>query len=414
MRAFSFEPHWPVKPVRNADLYFYLEAIEEYLPNNRVRVKGHGDLLLLGGYSYLGLNNHPDISSAAVQAIAKYGTGTHGVRMLAGSLDLHQDLEYEIARFKDVEKAATFSSGFFANLSAISCLVGRNDAVICDKLNHASIVDGCQLSGAKHIRFRHNDMNHLESCLRATLDVSRRLVIVDAVFSMDGDIINLPEVVFLCRKYGAMLMVDEAHSIGVLGRTGHGIEEHFGLPSDSIDIKMGTLSKTIPSVGGYIAGSENLIDYLKHTARGFIYSGALPPPAAAAALAAFQVIEREPERVQRLHENTAHFARRLHAAGFSFLNSQTAIFPIVCGEDWAAWRLARTCQRSGIYVQAIPHPVVPKGLARLRAAVSAAHTLEDLDECASILASAAKSTSEAGYIDRTHEFHDLPSEQVLD
>jgi 8-amino-7-oxononanoate synthase len=390
MSELDLEPYWPVKPVRDADLYFYLEAIEAYLPGNRVRVAGHGDMLLLGGYSYLGLNGHPAINQAACRAIEKYGTGTHGVRMLAGTLDLHLQLEAKVAAFKGTERAATFSSGYFANVSAIACLVGRHDTVICDKFNHASIVDGCQLSGAKFVRFRHNDMDHLETCLKDPSHPGKRLVIVDAVFSMDGDIIDLPSVSRLCRVYGAALMVDEAHSIGVLGTTGHGIEEHFGLAADAVDIKMGTFSKAIPSVGGYVAGSGKLIEFLNHQARGFIYSGALPPASAASALAALTVIECEPDRLRRLHDNAAYFAARLREAGFSCLNSQTAIFPIMCGDDWRAWRMARSCQRRGVYVQAIPHPVVPKGMARLRAAVSAAHSREDLDFCLSVLRSGAE------------------------
>ncbi len=386
----AFETYWPVGPVREQDLYFYLEAIEEYLPGCRVRVAGHGEMLLLGGYSYLGLNGHPAINAAAMRAIERYGTGTHGVRMLAGTLELHRELEAAVARFKGTEAAATFSSGFFTNVSTIACLVGRNDTVICDKLDHASIVDGCLLSGAKFVRFRHNDMGHLESCLKDTTHPGKRLVIVDAVFSMDGDIINLPEVSRLCRAHGVTLMVDEAHSVGVLGATGHGIEEHFGLSSDAVDIKMGTFSKAIPSVGGYIAGSRKLCDFLYHQARGFIYSGALPPPSAAAAKAALEVIEREPERVRQLHDNSAYFAGRLREAGFSYLNSQTAIFPTICGDDWQAWRLARSCQRRGVYVQAIPHPVVPKGTARLRAAVTAAHSRDDLDFCLSVLRASAE------------------------
>lgn len=385
------ETYWPIKSLREQDLYFYLEQIEAYLPKGRVQVAGHeNSMLLLGGYSYLGLNGHPVINAAAVAAIEKYGTGTHGVRMLAGTLDLHKDLETAVAKFKGTEASATFSSGFFANVSTIACLVGRNDTVICDKLDHASIVDGCRLSGAKCVRFRHNDMSHLEACLKDPAHPGKRLVIVDAVFSMDGDIINLPEVSRLCRQYGATLMVDEAHSIGVLGATGHGIEEHFGLPADTVDIKMGTFSKAIPSAGGYVAGSQKLCDFLYHQARGFIYSAALPPASAAAALAALNVIEQEPERVQQLHNNRAYFSSLLREAGFSSLSSETAIFPIMCGDDWQAWRLARLCQQRGVYVQAIPHPVVPKGFARLRAAVSANHTREDLDFCISVLQAGAK------------------------
>lgn len=385
----ALEPMMLAAEVKKKDLYFYLEQIEAYLPGNRVMVKGYGEMLLLGGYSYLGLNGHADINAAAIRAIEHYGTGTHGVRLLAGTLDLHKALEAKVASFKGTESAATFTSGFLANLSTIAGLLGRFDTVICDKLNHASIVDGCKLSGAKFVRFRHNDMDHLEQCLKDPTHTGQRLVVVDGVFSMDGDIINLPEVSRLCRTYGATLMVDEAHSVGVLGATGHGIEEHFGLPSDAVDIKMGTFSKAIPSIGGYIAGSKKLCEFLHHQARGFIYSGALPPASAAAALEALNVIEREPDRIERLHENTRYFAGRLQRAGFSYLNSQTPIFPIMCGDELQAFRLARACQRRGVYVQAIPSPVVPKGKARLRAAVCAAHSREDLDLCISVLSEAA-------------------------
>ena len=381
----SLETHWPVRELRKENMYFNFHEIQEYLPGSRVRVAGYGEMVLLGGYSYLGLNRHPRIDAAAHAAIDKYGTGAHGVRLLAGTLDLHHRLESRIAAFKSTEAAATFSSGFMANLSTIACLVGRGDTVFCDKLDHASIVDGCRLSGAHSVRFRHNDMDHLQACLKNPAQTGRKLVVVDAVFSMDGDIIDLPQVSWLCRRYGAILMVDEAHSIGVLGATGHGIEEHFGLPADSVDIKMGTLSKAIPSVGGYVAASRKVCDFLKHQARGFIYSGALPPAAAAAAMAAFDVIDEEPERVRRLHDNVAYFAGRLREAGFSFLDSETAVFPIICGDDWQSYRFAKECWERGVYVQPIPHPVVPKGTSRLRAAVTAAHTREDLDLCLSVL-----------------------------
>jgi 7-keto-8-aminopelargonate synthetase-like enzyme len=277
-----------------------------------------------------------------------------------------------------------------ANVSTIVSLMEPGDVVICDKLDHASIVDGCLLSRAKFVRFRHNDMDHLETCLRNPEHHGRKMVIVDAVFSMDGDVINLPDVSRLCRQHGAILMVDEAHSIGVLGRTGHGIEEHFGLPADAVDIKMGTLSKAIPSVGGYVAGSERLCEILSHQARGFIYSAALPPPAVAAANAAIQVIEEEPERVEALQRNIGHFAAGLKSAGFSHLNSASAIFPIICGDDWHGWKLARYCQQQGIYVQSIPHPVVPKGTSRLRASVNSTHTPELLDRCVAIMREGAQ------------------------
>lgn len=385
MNTRNLKTFWPIDDPN----YFYMQAIEEYGADCRVEVSGHGEMLMLGSYSYLGLNGHPKINRAAHDAIIRYGTGTPGVRLLAGTLDLHRQLEARIAAFKRTEDALTFSSGYFANLSTIACLVGRHDTVICDKLDHASIVDGCMLSQARFVRFRHNDMEHLERCLSGPESAGRKLVVVDAVFSMDGDIINLPEVSRLCRQHGAWLMVDEAHSIGVLGRTGRGIEEHFELPPDCIDIKMGTLSKAIPSAGGYIAGTRELCRFVSHESRAFIYSAALPPPAAAAALAAFDVIDEEPERVARLHENVAHFAAQLRTAGIPFLESTTAIFPIICGDDYRAWEMARHCQKRGVYIQAIPHPVVPQGTARLRATVTASHCTADLNFCLSVIREAA-------------------------
>ena len=390
MPTLTPETLWDIDFYKEQGLYFYLEEVEEILPNGRVHVKGRGEMIMLGGYSYLGLIGHPKIDQAAVAAVEKYGTGTYGVRLLAGTLDLHSQLERKLAEFKGTAAAITFSSGYVTNLATISALLRKGDVVICDKLNHASIVDGCLLSQAKFIRFRHNDMEHLEYRLATAEPNARKLVVVDAVFSMDGDVIDLPEVVRLCRQYGAYLMVDEAHSIGVLGKTGHGIEEHFGLPDDAVDIKMGTLSKTIPSAGGYVAGSEQLCSFLKHEARGFIFSAALPPASAAAALAALEVIEEEPERSQRLQRNYFHFSSQLRSAGFDLLHTETAIIPVMCGAMDKALRLAHYCQERGIFVQAIVAPVVPEGQARLRSTVCAAHTLADLDFCAETLIAGAK------------------------
>jgi glycine C-acetyltransferase len=376
---------WDVNHYKEQGLYFYLEATQEMLPNGHVMVENHGDMIMLGGYSYLGLIGHPKINAAAKAAVEEFGTGTYGVRLLAGSLTLHNKLETRIARFKQTDAAVTFSSGYVTNVATVSALLRRGDTVISDKLNHASIVDGCMLSMATHVRFRHNDMDHLERRLREANPDGRKLVVADAVFSMDGDIINLPAVHRLCRKYGAYLMIDEAHSLGVLGETGHGIEEHFGMPSDTIDIKMGTLSKTIPSAGGYVAGNHELINFLKHEGRAFIFSAALPPASAAAALAAFDVIEEEPERITKVQENFTRFAAKLRQAGFDLLFTETAVVPVICGSTEKAGTLARYCRDNGIFVQAVISPVVPEGLARLRACVSAAHTPEDIDYCANTI-----------------------------
>ena len=376
-----------VAETQRAGLYFYLQPLEE-LDGAWVTTGGRR-MLNFASYSYLGLLGHPKIGAAAEEALARYGTGTHGVRLLAGTLPLHGELEGTIARFKGAEAAIVYSSGYVTNLSTVAALVGRNDVVICDKFNHASIVDGCLLSQAKFLRFRHNDMAGLERRLQQVDPDAGKLVVVDAVFSMDGDVINLPEVSRLCREYGAMLMVDEAHSLGVLGETGHGIEEHFGL-KDVVDIRMGTLSKTIPSVGGYIAGSQELITYLKHVARGFFFSAALPPAQAAAAKASFEVIEEEPERVKKLQYNVEFFLRGLKVRGFDTLLSETPIVPVICGEDERAFQMTKLCQQKDIFVLPVVSPAVPAGLARLRANVTAAHSEDDISHALDIFEWAGK------------------------
>lgn len=286
-------------------LYFYNTPVTELRGGARVLVSGR-DMGMYASYSYLGLIGHPRINKAAKDAIDRYGTGTHGVRMLAGTLDLHKELEETIAEFKGAEAAVTYTSGYVTNLTVVSSLVGRGGYVISDKLNHASIVDGCLMSGAKFLRFRHNDMEDLESRLKNIPEGSTKLVIADAVFSMDGDVIDFPKIVELSQKYNAWLMIDEAHSVGVLGKTGRGIEEHFGMEG-TVDIKMGTLSKTIPSVGGYVAGKKDLISFLSHASRAYIFSAALPPAQAAAANESFKVILDEPWRMEKLKANSDQF-----------------------------------------------------------------------------------------------------------
>jgi glycine C-acetyltransferase len=365
-----------VAGLQREDLYFYLQPLEA-LDGPWATIEGRR-LLNFASYSYLGLLGHPEIDKAAKQVVDQYGSGTHGVRILAGTLPLHGTLERTIARFKGTEAAMVYSSGYVTNLATVAALVGRNDVVICDKYNHASIVDGCLLSQADFLRFRHNDMDDLRRRLEQVESEQGCLVVVDAVFSMDGDIIDLPAVSRLCREYDALLMVDEAHSLGVLGQTGRGIEEHFGL-EDAIDIKMGTLSKTIPSVGGYIASSQELITYLKHVARAFVFSAALPPAQVAAAQASFEVMAAEPERVRRLQQNVDLFLEGLKGRGFDTLHSETPIVPIICGPDERAYEMTRLCQEAGVFVLPVVSPAVPVGLARLRANVTAAHSPEDIE-----------------------------------
>lgn len=377
-----------VQRLRDDNMYFYNMPVSELDSSVDVMV-GSRRMLMFASYGYLGLLGHPRINAAAGAALEQYGTGTHGVRLLAGTLDLHHELEQTIAEFTDTESAVTFSSGYVTNLAVISALIGRRDMVLCDKYDHASIVDGCLLSGASLKRFRHNDMDHLEALLRRSRDHRTKLVVVDSVFSMDGDIIDLPRTAEICRQYGARLMVDEAHSIGVLGKTGRGIEEHFGV-HDCVDVKMGTLSKTIPSIGGYIAGCQDLINLLKHTARGFIFSAALPPPQAAAAKAAFDVIRDEPERIKQVQDNAQLFITSLKRMGFNTLQSETAIVPILCKQDQTAFHMVRICQEQGIFVLPVVSPAVPEGLARLRATVTAGHTTAQVEQALAVFEQAGK------------------------
>lgn len=377
-----------VKTLKSEDLYFYNLPITELRGGARVIVNGR-EMGMYASYSYLGLVGHPRINAAAKEAVDRYGTGTHGVRMLAGTLKLHRELEDTIAEFKGAEAALTYSSGYVTNLTVVSTLLSRGDYVISDKLNHASIVDGCLMSGAKFVRFRHNDMEDFEQRLQSVPQGSTKLVIADAVFSMDGDVIDFPRVVEFCRKYNAWLMIDEAHSVGVLGKNGRGIEEHFGMEG-TIDIKMGTLSKTIPSVGGYVAGKKELIEYLRHASRAYIFSAALPPAQAAAAKEAFEVIKAESWRVEKLRENTTQFISGLRARGFNTMQTCTAIVPVLCGEDEQAFEMTREAHHHDVFVLPVVSPAVPPGLARLRATVTAAHEPEDINYAMDIIEQAGK------------------------
>ncbi len=378
-----------VENLKSNHLYFYNQAVSELHGGSRVIVNGR-EMGMYASYSYLGLIGHPRINSAAKAAVDRYGTGTHGVRTLAGTLAIHRELEETIADFKHAEAAITYTSGYATNLTVVSSLVGREDYIISDKLNHASIVDGCLMSGAKFLRFRHNDMDALEEKLRQVPSGSAKLVISDSVFSMDGDIIDFPHMVDLCKKYNAWLMIDEAHSVGVLGKNGRGIEEHFGMEG-VIDIKMGTLSKTIPSVGGYVAGKADVIQYLRHASRAYIFSAALPPAQAAAANEAFKVILDEPWRIEKLRNNTTQFIEGIKGAGFDTLRTETAIVPVICGEDDTAFAMTRYAQERNLFVLPVVSPAVPVGLARLRATITAAHEKEDISQALEVIKQAGKS-----------------------
>ena len=376
------------KMLRENDLYYYNQPVEEIKGGSRVIVNGR-EMGMYASYGYLGLIGHPRINAAAKAAVDKFGTGTNGVRTLAGTLTIHTELEETISEFKHAEAAITYSSGYATNLAVISTLMGRGDYVISDKLNHASIVDGCLMSGAEFRRFRHNDMADLEKRLQQVPDGVAKLVVADAVFSMDGDVIDFPRTVELCKKYKAWLMMDEAHSVGVLGKTGRGIEEHFDL-WDSVDIKMGTLSKTIPSVGGYVAGKKELIQFLRHASRAYIFSAALPPAQAAAANEAFKVILDEPWRIEKVNANAKQFITGLKKAGFNTMLTTTAIVPVLCGTDERAFKLTQACQHKDLFVLPVVSPAVPEGLSRLRATVTAAHEPKEIDYALGVIEKAGR------------------------
>jgi len=375
--------------LKGADRYFYLQATTG--PVNHVAKMADGrEMVMLASYSYLGLIGHPRIDAAAKAAIETHGSGAGGVRLLTGTSDLHEQLETRIASFSKREDACVYSSGYVTNIAIITGLTGPGDLVLMDKLDHASIVDGCLLSGAKWKTYRHNDMAHLEKILAdAKGNYSTILVIADSVFSMDGDVMDLPTTRALCDRYGARLMVDEAHSIGSLGATGHGIEEHFDMVG-SIDLKMGTLSKSIPSIGGYLAGSRDLVDFQRHFSRPFIFSAALPPAQTAAALEAFNVIEDEPWRVQALHRNVDRYIGGLKAQGWDTMQSTTCVIPVLVGDEDLTMDLTRMLFDRMIFVCPIVHPAVPKGTSRLRTCLMATHTDEDIDRALEAFESAGK------------------------
>lgn len=358
------------------------------------RDSAHADLdgrrlLMMSGYSYLGLAGDERVVAAAKAAVDLYGTGNHGVRALAGSIPLHEELEAEVARFANREAAMVFGSGYAANVGTVGGLVGPGDTVFIDKYDHASIVDGCKLSGATVTRFRHNDVDHLDRRLRAADPGGVRLVVVDSVYSMDGDIAPLPELRKVCDEHDALLMVDEAHALGVIGAHGRGIEEHFGHTA-RVDIKLGTLSKAIPSMGGWVAGPAELIGHLRYAARPFLFSAALAPAQAAAALESLRILQREPERVTHIQRESARLRSLLHAEGLRTQDSETAVIPLIAGSDDAAYDLATTCRENGVIGLPVVTPAVPNDLARLRIAVTARHTPQDIDFAADAFVRSAR------------------------
>ncbi|HEU0122219.1 MAG TPA: glycine C-acetyltransferase [Bryobacteraceae bacterium] len=348
------------------------------------------EVINLASNNYLGLANHPKLKEAAIEAVRLYGAGTGAVRTISGTLDMHMELERRIAAFKNVEACVVFQSGFTANAGAVSAVLGKEDHVISDELNHASIIDGCRLSRAKIHVFPHADVAAAAAKLEALDGVpGRKLLITDGVFSMDGDIGPLPALCELAEKHGAIMMVDDAHSSGVLGRNGRGTVDHFDLHG-RVDIQVGTLSKAIGVLGGYVCGTRDFIEYLYHRARPFLFSTSHPPAVTAACLAAFEILESEPERMEALWANTGYFKEQLAALGFDTGRSQTPITPIMVGEAASAHAFSKALFEEGLFATGIGFPTVPQGKARIRTIVTAAHTREHLDRALDILTRVAR------------------------
>ncbi len=345
--------------------------------------------LMFGSNSYLGLTKHPELIKAAKDALDKYGTGASGSRLMNGNLDLHEELEAKLAEFVGKDAATVFSTGFQSNLGSIAALAGRNDYILIDEKNHASIIEGTRLSFAKVIKFRHNDMEDLEKRLQ-NLDQSRIiLIVVDGIFSMEGDIAPLDKITELADKYNASVYVDDAHSLGVLGKNGAGTSDYFGV-TDKVDIIMGTFSKSLASLGGFVAGSKDAINYLKHNARALLFSASIPPASAATVLKALEIIKREPERIEQLWKNTNYAKKLLTENRFNIGESTTPIVPIHVGDDVKTYYLATMMLQEGVYVNPVVHPAVEKGKAILRYSLMATHTKEQIERSVEVLVNSAK------------------------
>jgi glycine C-acetyltransferase len=345
---------------------------------SRVIIRGK-EVIQLSSNNYLGLTTHPRLKQAALEGVERFGAGTGSVRTIAGTFSMHEDFEKRLAEFKHTEAALVFQSGFTANVGVISSILTEEDVVISDALNHASIIDGIRLTKAQRRIYRHADLDDLEAALKETQSARKRLVVTDGVFSMDGDIAPLPDIVELAEKYDALVMVDDAHASGVLGKNGRGTVDHFGLHG-RVHIQVGTLSKAIGVLGGYVAGPKVLRDYLIHRARPFLFSTSHPPAVTAACQAALDVLLEEPELINRLWDNTRFFKQGLESLGFNTGKSETPITPVIVGEGAKAMALSDALFEEGVYAQGIAYPTVPKGEARVRTIVTAQHTKEDLEQ----------------------------------
>ena len=367
---------------RERGIYPYFHELES---RQDVEVMMEGKRrIMLGSNNYLGLTVHPRVVEAGVQALREYGSGCSGSRFLNGTLTLHTSLERELADFLGKEAVMTFSTGFQSNLGIISAICGKNDYVICDRENHASIYDACKLSYATMLRYRHNDMEHLEKCLKKVPDTAGILIVTDGVFSMGGDIANLPEIVRLAKAYGARVMVDDAHGLGVLGNGGRGTADYFGL-ADDVDIIMGTFSKSLASIGGFMAASERVVDYVRHASRPYIFCASIPPASAATAREALRILREQPELPARLHALSMYMRSGLKSRGIAIRDSETPIIPIYTYDVFTTLETAKELYDEGVYVNPVLPPATPATECLLRTSYMATHTEALLDEALDVI-----------------------------
>ena len=386
--------------LKQAGIYPYFRPIEE---NHDTEVVIDGKrILMFGSNSYMGLTNHPKVKEAAKNALDKYGSSCSGSRFLNGTSTLHIDLEQRLAEFVGKEEALIFTTGFQTNLGTVSALTGRNGVLLLDELDHASIIEGSRLSFSRVLKYAHNDMNDLEAMLKSIPEEKVKMIVIDGVFSKEGDICNLPEITKLAKKYNAIVMVDDAHALGVIGEVGKGTANHFGLTND-VDLIMGTFSKSLASVGGFIASTKEVINYLKHHSRPMIFSASIPPSAAAAAIAALEIMKSEPERLEMLWKNTNYINKALNELGFDINTTETPIIPIYIRDNQLTFQFTQLLFEEGIFVNPVVSPAVKSDSSLIRMSIMATHTQAQLDEAIHKLEKVAKKLN----------FFNIEKEQVV-
>ncbi|MFC1222905.1 aminotransferase class I/II-fold pyridoxal phosphate-dependent enzyme [Pedobacter sp. BG31] len=376
--------------IKEKGLYPYFRSIASG-QDTEVVINGE-KVLMFGSNSYLGLTNHPKIKEAAKAAIEKYGTGCAGSRFLNGSLDIHLELENRLAEYVGKEAAVLFSTGFQVNLGVISCLLDRNDYLLLDEYDHASIIDGSRLAFSRTIKYAHNDMQDLRRKLSRLPEDTAKLIVSDGIFSMEGDLVNLPEMVEIANEFGANIMMDDAHSLGVIGFNGSGTASHFNLTED-VDLIMGTFSKSLASLGGFIAGNTETIEYIKHRARSLMFSASMPPSAVASVIAALDIIESEPERIDQLWANTEYAKKLLLDAGFDIGHSNSPIIPIYIRDNTKTFMITNILQQNGVFVNPVVSPAVPSDSSLIRFSLMATHTFDQIESAIAKLSAAFKSVN---------------------